>query len=498
MTLRRYARYKDSGFEWLGEVPTHWSVDQLRRVIDRIEQGWSPECESRPADEGEWGVLKTGCVNGGTFNALENKALPSHLEVPREFEVAPGDLLMSRASGSPDLVGSAALVGQTPSRLLLSDKTFRLHVNERVDKRFLAWCLGSSPLRAQIECAISGAAGLANNLPQSSLLEFVAPVPPTKEQRLIASYLTRETAKIDMLIAEQKQLIELLTEKRKAVIAQATTKGLNPSAPMKDSGIEWLGEVPAHWDVSRLKFVAHVQTGVAKGKDNSGRQTVEVPYLRVANVQDGFLDLDEVSSIEIPLADLPRYRLQAGDVLMNEGGDFDKLGRGHVWDGSIDPCIHQNHVFAVRPFGISASWLNAVTGSAPAQFYFMSRSKQSTNLASISSTNIMELPVVIPPADEQESILRSITTRSAAFNELIEDARASVRLLRERRIAVISAAVTGQIDVRDRTSLDSALAETRADIAAGRYVVESAAAHVARAQAMARVDEQAPLPPSSC
>jgi type I restriction enzyme S subunit len=267
---------------------------------------------------------------------------------------------------------------------------------------------------------------------------------------------------------------------------------------MKDSGIEWLGEVPAHWDVSRLKFVAHVQTGVAKGKDNSGRQTVEVPYLRVANVQDGFLDLDEVSSIEIPLADLPRYRLQAGDVLMNEGGDFDKLGRGHVWDGSIDPCIHQNHVFAVRPFGISASWLNAVTGSAPAQFYFMSRSKQSTNLASISSTNIMELPVVIPPADEQESILRSITTRSAAFNELIEDARASVRLLRERRIAVISAAVTGQIDVRDRTTLDSALAETRADIAASRYVVESAAAHVARAPAMARVDEQAPSPPSSC
>jgi len=306
---------------------------------------------------------------------------------------------MSRASGSPDLVGSAALVGQAPSRLLLSDKTFRLHVNERVDKRFLASCLGSRPLRAQIECAVSGAAGLANglanNLPQSSQLEFVAPVPPAKEQRLIAGYLTRETAKIDMLIAEQQQLIELLTEKRQAVIAQAVTRGLNPSAPMKDSGIEWLGEVPAHWDVSGLKFVAHVQTGVAKGKDNSGKQTVEVPYLRIANVQDGFLDLDDVSSIEIPLTDLPRYQLQTGDVLMNEGGDFDKLGRGHIWDGSITPCIHQNHVFAIRPFGVSPSWPNAVTGSAHAQFYFMSRVKAEHNLASISSTNIMELPIVI-------------------------------------------------------------------------------------------------------
>jgi len=121
----------------------------------------------------------------------------------------------------------------------------------------------------------------------------------------------------------------------------------------KDSGIEWLGSVPAHWEVTRLKFIAHVQTGVAKGKDNTGQQTIMVPYLRVANVQDGYLDLDEVATIEIPADDLPRYRLRAGDVLMNEGGDFDKLGRGHVWDGSIDPCIHQNHVFAVRPFGAS-------------------------------------------------------------------------------------------------------------------------------------------------
>ena len=183
---------------------------------------------------------------------------------------------------------------------------------------------------------------------------------------------------------------------------------------------------------------------------------------------------------------------------MNEGGDFDKLGRGHVWDGSIDPCIHQNHVFAVRPFAVSPRWLNAVTGSAYAQFYFMSRSKQSTNLASISSTNIMELPVVIPPAGEQEALLDWLDAQSTAFDRLIEDAGNAVRLLRERRTALISAAVTGQIDVRDSASVESTLAETRADIAAGRYVVESAAAHVVRVQAMAAADEHSPSPPHSC
>jgi type I restriction enzyme S subunit len=274
------------------------------------------------------------------------------------------------------------------------------------------------------------------------------PVPPLREQHAIATFLDRETAKIDALVEEQRRLIELLKEKRQAVISQAVTKGLNPNVPMKDSGIAWLGEVPAHWRLARLKFVAHVQTGVAKGKDNTGKVTVEVPYLRVANVQDGYLDLDDIATIEIPADDLPRYCLRAGDVLMNEGGDFDKLGRGHVWDGSIDPCIHQNHVFAVRPLSIGPRWLNAVTSSDYAQFYFMSRSKQSTNLASISSTNLMDLPVVVPPAEEQEALLKAIDSQCAKFDQMIESGRSAIQLLMERRSALISAAVTGKIDVR--------------------------------------------------
>lgn len=214
----------------------------------------------------------------------------------------------------------------------------------------------------------------------------------------------------------------------------------------KDSGVAWLGEVPAHWGLARLKFVAAVQTGVAKGKDNAGKDTVSVPYLRVANVQDGYFDLEDVAHIDIPAADLPRYALQAGDVLMNEGGDFDKLGRGHVWDARISPCIHQNHVFAVRPHAISSSWLNRVTGSGYAQFYFMSRSKQSTNLASISSTNVMELPVVRPPADEQAAIEAFLDRETTKLDALVAEQEQLITLLKEKRQAVISQAVTKGLD----------------------------------------------------
>lgn len=214
----------------------------------------------------------------------------------------------------------------------------------------------------------------------------------------------------------------------------------------KDSGLEWLGRIPDHWQIKRLKHIANVQTGVAKGKDNEGKDTIEVPYLRVANVQDGYLSLDDVATIAIPREDLTRYSLQPGDVLMNEGGDFDKLGRGSVWLGEIDPCIHQNHVFAVRPTIVSSAWLNAFTGSLAAQFYFMGRAKQSTNLASISSSNIMELPVAMPPVAEVELLLAHLNRETARIDALIEKKTRFIELLREKRQALITHAATRGLD----------------------------------------------------
>ena len=227
-----------------------------------------------------------------------------------------------------------------------------------------------------------------------------------------------------------------------------------PYPAYKDSGVEWLGRVPEHWQIKRLKHIANVQTGVAKGKDNEGKDTVEVPYLRVANVQDGYLSLDDVATIEIPREDLTRYSLQPGDVLMNEGGDFDKLGRGSVWQGEIEPCIHQNHVFAVRPTAVSSAWLNTFTGSLAAQFYFMGRAKQSTNLASISSSNIMELPVAMPPATEVDLLLAHIDRETARIDALIEKKTRFIELLREKRQALITHAVTKGLDpsVKMKTS----------------------------------------------
>jgi type I restriction enzyme S subunit len=269
------------------------------------------------------------------------------------------------------------------------------------------------------------------------------------EQQQIAAFLDRETAKIDQLIAKQQQLIELLKEKRQAVISHTVTKGLNPDVKMQPSGVEWLGDVPEHWVVRRLKHTSDLQSGIAKGKDLTGKPRISVPMLRVANVQDGYIDLGDVHNIEIEPDQLARYTLRFGDVLMNEGGDNDKLGRGAVWNSEITPCIHQNHVFAIRPYSIEPEWLDLLTRANYAKFHFFRAAKQSTNLASISSTSIKETPLIIPPKDEREETMRHIAKKSELFERAEKKAQRQIELLRERRSALISAAVTGKIDVRD-------------------------------------------------
>lgn len=221
--LNPNAPTKDSGVEWLGKVPAHWIVCALRRVIATIEQGWSPECDASPADENSWGVLKAGCVNRGVFNPSENKSLPSTLAPVPEYEVRPGDVLVSRASGSPELVGSTALVGETRGKLMLSDKIFRMHLNPQMASTFFVWAMNGKALRDQIERALSGGNGLANNLPQSAMLGFLVAVPPIAEQLAIASAVEDSVRRCDELVAQADCAVDLLLERRAALISAAVT-----------------------------------------------------------------------------------------------------------------------------------------------------------------------------------------------------------------------------------------------------------------------------------
>jgi len=176
--------------------------------------------------------------------------------------------------------------------------------------------------------------------------------------------------------------------------------------------------IPKGWEKKSLAHVAFVQTGLAKGPKGI-KDSVELPYLRVANVQDGYLDLTQIKTIKTDRSKVSRYSLQRGDVLMTEGGDFDKLGRGAVWNEQITPCLHQNHVFAVRPDPavLMSEFLSMLTGSSYGKTYFLSCSKQSTNLASINSSQLKKFPVLLPPLPEQKAIAEVLSVWDRAIEK---------------------------------------------------------------------------------
>jgi type I restriction enzyme S subunit len=335
------------------------------------------------------------------------------------------------------------------------------------------------------------------HLTAESLRRYRFAFPPRREQECISSFLDREAAKIDTLIAEQQRLIELLTEKRHAVIARAVTKGLNPAAPMKDSGVEWLGEVPGHWRVVPVKYLAEVGNGSTPHRDRADYWTDgDYPWLSSTVVNgEVVLEAEEfVTELALTECHLPKVTPPA--VLIGITGQGKTRGMAALL--GIEATTNQ-HIAFVRPRDncTSAEFLRRYFETAYQRMRFESDGVGSTKGA-ITCEQISNMRLPIPPPEEQNAIVVHLSHVTSELDRLALEATTAIELLRERRTALISAAVTGQIDVRDSASVESALAETRADIAAGRYVVESAATHVARVQAMAAADEHSPSPPHSC
>jgi type I restriction enzyme S subunit len=434
MSFPAYPAYKESGVKWLPEVPEHWDVrrnKQAFRIVSTLVGSKSKDFQ-----------LLSLTLRGVIPRDMES----GKGKFPAEFDtyqtVEPDDIVfcLFDIDETPRTVGISSDYGMITGAYTVA-RAFTA-----ADPRFIYYYYFAIDLRKGLRPFYTG---LRKVVRPETFMNIELSLPTRNEQANICNFLDHETARIDALIEEQQRLIELLKEKRQAVISHAVTKGLAPTVPMKDSGVEWLGEVPAHWVVGPLRWYATIQGGIAKGKDYEGRQTVSLPYLRVANVQNGFVDLTEVKEISVLESEVERYSLRLGDVLMNEGGDNDKLGRGTVWQGQIEPCLHQNHVFAIRPNDLlSAEWLATFTQCDQARSYFFLNSKQSTNLASISASNVMSLALPIPSVAEQKEILSTLNQSRVAHEELVNLAASTVEFLKERRSALISAAVTGKIDVR--------------------------------------------------
>jgi type I restriction enzyme S subunit len=316
---------------------------------------------------------------------------------------------------------------------------------DKIDKTFLFYQLPEVVKLAITDTAIKGA-----TLNKAKINELVIPHPELVVQRKIAEILST----IDNQIDATQALIDKYTAIKQGMMADLFSRGIDPETkalrPTFEEAPELyhktpLGMLPKGWDVEVLGNIASIASGITLGKDLSGVRTVLVPYLRVANVQDGYLDLSEVKSIAVPEVDADKYVLQYGDVLMNEGGDFDKLGRGTVWREEIPGCCHQNHVFRVRAdtrklrFDYLAYW----SASSFGKHYFVLNSKQSTNLASINSTQLKAFPVAKPTLEEQEEI----ESRLQSVDGLLRSSKDELHKLNVQKSGVMQDLLTGKVPV---------------------------------------------------
>ena len=418
---------------------------RLKYCLSAVSQGWSPQCEDIEAGEGEWGVLKAGCVNHGVFRPSENKRLPADVEPPVELEVAPGDLLVSRAN-TRQLLGCAALVTASSARLLLCDKLYRIVTRaDVVNQRYLARAFASAWVRHQLERDATGTSDSMQNTSQQSIRELELPMPRPEDQRAIADFLDRETERIDALVAKKQRLIELLREKRTALISHAVTKGLDPDAPMKDASPRSPDCVPWHWAVLPLKRIADLRYGL--GQPPAARAD-GIPIVRATDISRGAIA--ESGMLRVDPADVPRTRdafLTAGEIIIVRSGAY--TGDSAIVPPHLAGCVAgYDMVVRVRqgyPSFLGWHLLAEVVRVAQWRPLMMRAAQPHLNVEDLPDTR-----VCCPPLDEQRGIVQHLSEQTARLDALRQEERHLIDLLREYRSALITAAVTGQIDVSSR------------------------------------------------
>jgi type I restriction enzyme S subunit len=446
MSLPRYPKYKDSGIEWLGQVPEHWGVKRLKRIATAF-----PSNVDKKSYDGEQVVRLCNYTdvyyNERIVDGMDFMVATASEDQISKFTLRAGDTIITKDSETADDIAIAAFVPADIEGVVCG-----YHLS--VVRPFLGTCGAFVKRLFDSTYAKSNFAVLANGLTRVGLGQYELdnvelPVPPLPEQIAIASFLDRETAKIDGLIEEQRRLIELLKEKRQAVISHAVTKGLDPNLPLKDSGIDWLGMVPEHWDVAHLNRVVQSGRRITYGIVQPGERDENGRYMvRGQDYSFGWAKAETLfrvsDAVEIPYK---RARLKAGDLVITIVG----AGVGNIavvpeWlDGAN--LTQTTARIAVEPAKADPRFVCAVLrshiGRRSVEFYAKGAAQPGLNIE-----HVRVFPITLPPLPEQSAIASFLDAETAKLDTLTAEAERAIELLGERRSALISAAVTGQIDVR--------------------------------------------------
>ncbi|MEK6663377.1 MAG: restriction endonuclease subunit S [Pseudomonadota bacterium] len=449
MSFPRYPEYKDSGVAWLGEVPGHWDVAPLKRGYEVALGKMLQNDASSPEDE-LVPYLRAANIKWDGVDVSDVKQMWVSPREINQLALLAGDLLISEGGD----VGRSAIWQNELEACYFQNSVNRARPKNGNSTRFLYYWISAIKDVGFIDIICN----------KSTIAHFTAekvaavpvPFPTPDEQQTIAAFLNRETEKIDALVAEQEKLIALLKEKRQAVISHAVTKGLNPAAPMKDSGIEWLGEVPEHWGVVPLGHLAAlIQTGPFGSQLHSEEYVDgETPVINPSNIQDGKLVADWSCTVTQEIVDrLSQHKLMAGDIVFGRRGEMGRCA-----------MVTENEVSWLCGTGsLNVRLSNRANPEFVSIYLRTEYVRELLKLESVGSTMdnlntqiLSSVSVPLPPFNEQQTIAAFLDRETAKLDALTAEAQRGIELLKERRSALISAAVTGKIDVRKAYQAEAA------------------------------------------
>lgn len=442
MSLTRYTTYRETGLEWLETIPSHWEVKRLKQFCSAF-----PSNVDKKSIEGEAPVKLCNYTdvyyNDFIAEDLEFMEATATEEEIKKFTLQAGDTIITKDSETADDIAIAACVTKDLPGVICGYHLSVIRPKEVAYGAFVKRLFDSIYAKSLFAVRANGLTRVG--LSQYAIDNVELPLPPIKEQKAIASFLDRETAKIDALIAEQQRLIELLQEKRQAVISHAVTKGLNPNAPMKDSGVEWLGEVPEHWDVIRIKNIGRSTIGLTYSPADIVSEGNGIPVLRASNIQNGSLDWEDTVFVRVrPDAEL---LIKPGDILIcARSGSRSLIGKNVL--------ICSSDIEREMTFGAFMTILRCIDPPftrwtlSSTVFKAQAGAYMSTTINQLTASTLMNTALAFPPKEERDGICSYLEEKTKEMDHLIDEASQSIQLLQERRSALISAAVTGQIDVR--------------------------------------------------
>ncbi|EIS6242093.1 restriction endonuclease subunit S [Escherichia coli] len=424
-----YSEYKDSKLDWLGNIPSHWDLVKLGACFKERNEKVSDK------DFAALSVTKNGILpqmeHVAKTDAGDNRK-----------KVCIGDFVINSrsdrkgSSGTSDYDGSVSLIS-----IILEPRLY--------EPRFAHHLLRSYNFQEEFYKYGKGIVADLWSTRYSDMKNIFVPLMPIAEQKAIATFLDRETLRIDSLIEEKETFIKLLKEKRQALISHVVTKGLNPNVEMQDSGIEWIGQVPKHWGISKVRYLGQCQNGINIGGEFFGHGT---PFVSYGDVYNNTSLPEKVQGLVLSTEkDRDNYSVIAGDVLFTRTSEtIEEIGFSAVCKSTIEQAVFAGFLIRFRPdegnleVGFSEYYFRNEKLRA-----FFAKEMNLVTRASLSQDLLKKMPVLLPPIDEQNEIANYLQAECNKFSEIFAETEKTILLLKERRTSLISAAVTGKIDVRE-------------------------------------------------